>query len=282
MSIGQVTRDDRVGVIGLGRIGGGIAERLCDAGWKVSVYDLRADAAQRFRERAQVALDSAELARTCACVLIAVYDADQLDEVMAGPAGMLSAGVGGLSVLVLSTVPHRRLLAAAEQAAAVGITLLDCGVTPGFAASTGELVTFVGGLDAAVDRVRPVLETISKLPLHMGPLGAGMQAKIANNVCTYVTMLGMWQARELAERGGLDLAKLAEGVAASALMTKGHTAMLLAASRPETSRRYTADVLHKDLAAARELAGELGVDIPAIELADSIRNRIAAVEEPNR
>ena len=73
-------------------------------------------------------------------------------------------------------------------------------------AHAGTLCVMVGGPRPAFDQVRPVLDTVGDLVLHLGPLGAGLAAKLARNLVGYVTMLGAQEGRALAAATGTDLA----------------------------------------------------------------------------
>jgi 3-hydroxyisobutyrate dehydrogenase-like beta-hydroxyacid dehydrogenase len=95
-------------VIGLRRIGGGIAERLCSTGWKTAVVDIVPEVAERWRGRALVAGSNAQIAGTCNVILVAVHDGGELEEVVSGPHGFTSAGADGTTCLLLSTIPRAR------------------------------------------------------------------------------------------------------------------------------------------------------------------------------
>ena len=73
----------------------------------------------------------------------------------------------------------------------------------------------VGGDAAVIERIRPVLDAFSSLVVHMGPLGAGLQAKLARNLVQYGSWLAAYEAQVLAEAAGIELAKLAQVIRAS-------------------------------------------------------------------
>jgi 3-hydroxyisobutyrate dehydrogenase len=103
--------------------------------------------------------------------------------------------------------------------------VVDCGVSGGpDASATGELVCMIGGSEEEVDRLRPVLDAVSCLVLHMRPPGAGLAAKLARNLITYGSWLAAFEAQELAEAAGIDLLKLGEAARESDKRIGGATA----------------------------------------------------------
>jgi 3-hydroxyisobutyrate dehydrogenase len=275
-----------VGVIGLGEIGGHVARALSRAGWKVFGYDVRAEAFEQFPE-AQRAASVRELADASQTVLVAVYNDDQLRDVIAGPDGVLTAGTPPATVCVLSTVTLGTLRWGADTAAEHGVQLIDCGVTGGTGLrTTGKIVVFAGGSDAALAAARPPLEAFADPLLHMGALGTGMQAKLARNLMHYSGWYAAWEAARVAAGCGIDIDNLIEGHRISNLRSSGGaTALLSGGIRPgqppesidEASRRHRlamADFARKDLGYVLELAAELGITLPGAELT---RDRIDLV-----
>ena len=220
-------------------------------------------------------------------VLVAVVDDAQVRSVITGPDGVLSAGRSGIAVIVLSTVSIETALDVAAQAANSGVLVVDCGVSGGpGAAASGQLVCMVGGTAEALDRVRPVLDVLGSLILHMGPVGAGLSAKLARNVVQYGSWLAAYEAQVLAEAAGIPLPLLAEAIRESDRHIGGASTLMFR----QTAAPLRADVptdaglippmsagnrlAHKDLAAAIDLGRELGVDLPLAKLTDEYADLI--------
>ncbi|HVT41576.1 MAG TPA: NAD(P)-dependent oxidoreductase [Acidimicrobiales bacterium] len=275
----------RVGVIGLGDMGGGIATSLIRGGVAVTVCDVREEATAPFREGAGVAATPAALAAASDVVLVVVFNDAQVRAVLQGPDGVFAGAAPGTVALIISTIPTASVLELRAAGADHGVSVLDCGVSGGpDASASGELVCMIGGSAEEVERVRPVLDVISCLVLHMGPPGAGLAAKLARNLITYGSWLAAYEAQELAEAAGIDLVKLGEATresdkrigGASRLMFRttaepwpdGTDAGLLGAMRAG------ADTALKDLAAIRELGRELGVALPLADLTERRTDRI--------
>lgn len=274
-----------VGVIGLGEIGRGVAEGLARAGTDLVVCDVRPEATGAFAGTARVAATPGQVGGLCDVVVVAVVDDPQVRAVLAGPGGALAAMAEGTAVVVLSTIPVAALREVAAEAAARGVAVVDCGVSGGpSAAAEGQLVSMVGGRSEDVERVRPVLEAFSSEVVAMGPLGAGLQAKLARNLVQYVSWMAAHEAQRLAEAAGVKLSRLARVIKASDARIGGAAALMFrptaAPFGPDddaglvAAMRIAAGLAHKDLRAALDLAGELGVALPVTELAEG---RIDAV-----
>ena len=155
----------------------------------------------------------AALATRSDVVLVAVFDDAQVRAVLQGPDGVFAGAAPGTAVVIVSTIPPATVLELRAEGAPHGVTVVDCGVSGGpDAAASGELVCMIGGSAEEVDQVRPVLDVISCLVLHMGPPGAGLAAKLARNLITYGSWLAAFEAQELAEAAGIDLIKLGEAM----------------------------------------------------------------------
>ncbi len=282
------------GVVGLGDIGRGVAGTLARSGVDLTVCDVRPEAAEPFRPGARVAATPAEGAAASDGVVVAGGDDAQVRTVITGPNGILAAGRPGIAVIVLSTVSIETALDVAGQAARHGVLVVDCGVRGGpGAAASGQLVCMVGGTDEAMVRVRPVLEVLGSRVLHMGPVGAGLSAKLARNLVQYGSWLAAYEAQVLAEAAGIPLPLLAEAIRESDRHIGGASTLMFR----ETARPLRADVptdagllppmsaanrlAHKDLGAAIALAATLGVDVPLARLTEAYADRVFGMpEEP--
>ena len=195
----------RIGFIGLGNMGGGMAANLAKAGHAVRAFDLSEAALARAVDagcaRATMAREAAADAETVVTMLPAgahvrsVY-ADAL--VGAAPASAL--------LIDCSTIDVASARAVAASAAARGYAAIDAPVSGGIAAANAGTLTFmVGGDPQAFARARPILAAMGKAVIHAGDRGAGQAAKIANNMLLGATMVATCEAFLLAKKLGLDL-----------------------------------------------------------------------------
>jgi 3-hydroxyisobutyrate dehydrogenase-like beta-hydroxyacid dehydrogenase len=268
-----------VGVIGLGDIGRGVAEAVVRAGLSLVVCDLRPEATAPFAANAHVAGSAADVGARSDVVVVAVVNDHQVLAVLDGDDGVLHAAVPGSTVIVLSTVSPGTVEIAAGLAERRDVDVIDCGVSGGPQASAeGTLVAMVGGDAAVIERVRPVLAAFTSLVVHMGPLGAGLKAKLARNLVQYGSWLAAYEAQVLAEAAGIELAKLAEVIRESDKLIGGASRLMfrdtVAPLPPDTHPVITdamgagASLAHKDLKAAIELGRTLGLQLPLAQMTD--------------
>ena len=278
-----------VGVIGLGDIGRGVADAVVRAGFTLVVCDLRTEATATFRDTAHVAATPAVLGARADVVVVAVVNDGQVLSVLDGSDGALADAKPGSAIVILSTVSPRTIEAAAALAARGDVDVVDCGVSGGPQASAdGTLVAMVGGDAAVIERVRPVLDCFTSLVVHMGPLGAGIKAKLARNLVQYGSWLAAYEAQLLAEAAGIELAKLAEVIresdkligGASRLMFRDTVAPLPADTHPVIADAMAAGaaLAHKDLRAALELGRELSLPLPLAQMTEDRCDAVFGLE----
>jgi 3-hydroxyisobutyrate dehydrogenase-like beta-hydroxyacid dehydrogenase len=287
----QRTHGPTIGVIGLGTIGSGIATNVHAAGLPLVVCDIRAEATHRHADYAAVAVSPADLARESDVVVVAVVDDEQVRAVLSGPGGALAVGVPGTTVVVVSTITSACVAALGAEAAALGVPIVDCGVSGGpSAAASGNLVCMCGGDPEVIATLTPLFEAIGSLTVTMGPFGAGLTAKLARNLVQYGGWLAAYEGQVLAESAGIELAKLAQVVRASDAQSGGPATLMFrqtvtsftAADDQGLVRamQAAADLARKDLRAALALAEELELELPLAAMAEAHCDEIFGVGVP--
>ena len=263
----------RAGIVGLGMIGAGVARSLGNSGSRAVGYDVRPEAAQALADVLDAASSPAEVARRSDVVHVAVLDAAQAAAVLSGPDGVLAGAHDGTVVLVLSTLSPAGLADLVALGEAAGVPVLDCGVMRGDLADRNGLVASVGGEEAVVESVRPVVEAWAARLVHCGPVGAGMTVKIGRNAVTF----GMWRALEETTRM-MIAAGVREDDFIAALEASDPAGELLFQQRrligdapAGTPAREAAvaqgrAIMTKDMAAVAELAGRAGVATPMLDV----------------
>lgn len=174
---------ERIGFIGLGAMGSGMAANLLAKGWPLTVWAHRnREAVQRLVEKgASDAASPRALAEASDIVILCVTGSPQVETIVNGADGLAAAG-RELVIVDCSTSNPSSTVALAQNLAAKGITLVDAPLarTPKEAAE-GTLDVMAGGSAEALARVRPVLEVFSARIIHTGPIGSGHTMKLLNN-----------------------------------------------------------------------------------------------------
>jgi 3-hydroxyisobutyrate dehydrogenase len=194
----------RVGFVGLGSQGAPMARRIVDAGFPTTLWARRPVSLEPFAgTMAATAATPAELGAASDVLCVCVVDDAGVDEVLRGPDGALAAMADGSIVIVHSTVHPATCLRLQQDYPALSI--LDAPVSGGgHKATAGELLVMVGGPADIVERCRPILEASGDPVLHIGPLGAGQEAKVLNNAVFTAQLALAAEAFELATARQLD------------------------------------------------------------------------------
>jgi len=193
----------RIGFIGLGNMGGGMAANLAKAGHDVRAFDLSAAALDRAAEAGCLAAESATEAMDGAEAIVTMLPAAPHVEQVYQDA--LFAAETGTLLIDCSTIDVATARRVAERAGAKGLIAVDAPVSGGIsAANAGTLTFMVGGSQEAFARAEPILAAMGKAVIHAGGNGAGQAAKIANNMLLGATMIATCEAFLLAQKLGLD------------------------------------------------------------------------------
>ncbi|KQN90545.1 3-hydroxyisobutyrate dehydrogenase [Sphingomonas sp. Leaf231] len=193
----------RVGFIGLGNMGGGMAANLAKKGHDVRAFDLSAAALDAARAAGCLPVGSAREAADGAEAVITMLPAGtHVAQVYADSLGETAVDTVLIDCSTIDLATARRI---AAEAAARGIAAVDAPVSGGIAAAQAGTLTFmVGGTVQGFDRARPFLDDMGKAVIHAGESGAGQVAKMCNNLILGATMAATCEAFALAERLGLD------------------------------------------------------------------------------
>lgn len=197
----------RIGFIGVGNMGGRICRRILDAGLPLTGHD--PDPAQLERYDVPAAGSIAAAMEGADVVLFSLPDSTVVEAVVLGDDGVLAHARTGQVIVDLSTASPFSTMKLHDLLAARGAEYLDAGISGGAAAAeTGTLAIMAGGSEAALESVRPVLDTFAAHVFHMGPSGTGHMAKLLNNFLNAVSLAATAEVMVAAKRGGLDLTRL--------------------------------------------------------------------------
>ena len=257
----------RVGFIGLGSQGGPMARQIAESDFPTTLWARRAASLEPFADTtADVAASPAELAAASDLVCVCVLGDADVEEVVAGPAGVLSGLAEGGVIAVHSTTHPDTCRRLAERAASQGVALLDAPVSGGGAAALErKLLVMVGGDASAVEACRPVFETYGSPVLYLGPVGSGQVAKLLNNLLMTANLGTAAATYALGNQLGVDLSALAD------VFTHG-TGRSFSASGPlpragfqlPVMGQHAGPLLQKDVRLLVELASAAGAETGAV------------------
>jgi 3-hydroxyisobutyrate dehydrogenase/2-hydroxy-3-oxopropionate reductase len=255
-----------VAILGTGRMGSAMAERLAGQGVSVVVFNRSVDRAHALAERigASVAATPAEAADGADVVISMVADDAAVRAMYDGPDGV-PAGIGqGAVAIDMSTVMPDTIRAIAPAVRTRGAGVLDAPVS-GSVGSTlaGELTIMAGGEAADLERARPVLDRLAKRVFHMGELGTGAAMKLAVNTLIYGLNGAIAEGLVLAERNSIDRALAYDVLAASAAGAPFVVYKRAAFVDPDgTPVAFSLALADKDLRLIRQLADASGTAMP--------------------
>ncbi|MBY4596220.1 3-hydroxyisobutyrate dehydrogenase [Ottowia caeni] len=273
------TTPTTVAFIGLGNMGGPMAVNLHKAGYKVSAFDLSADALAKVSEQGVTAAASAKAAVEGVQIVISMLPASRhVEALYLGEGGLLGQLPAGTLVIDCSTIAPASAQKVAAAAQARGVAMIDAPVSGGVAgAAAGTLTFIVGGEAEALERARPLLQAMGKNIFHMGAAGAGQVAKLCNNMALGVIMAVTGEAIALGVAHGLDAKDLSQMMAVStsrSWATEVCNPWPGVLENAPSSRGYSGgfgnDLMLKDLGLAVEAAMGVGATIPLGELARNL------------
>ena len=261
----------RLGLIGLGAVGGRLAARLLDRFVSLAVLDTNEERVARICARgARAEADAKELGSACDVVLLSLPSPAALREVMEGPRGLLAGIRAGTIVVDTSTLDPDSSVEWAARSEERGARYLDapitCSVTSGggtAAAACGELTFLVGGSREAFDAVRDVLETLGRRFHHLGPPGSGSVMKLVSNHISGIQTLAIAEALNLAEACGFSAERTlkicSDTVAASYVLDSIVKARLESSAN---TTHFAIELMAKDHRLAEALADRHGIELP--------------------
>jgi 3-hydroxyisobutyrate dehydrogenase-like beta-hydroxyacid dehydrogenase len=254
----------RIGFVGLGVMGGGIAGRLLDAGHEVVGHNrTRAKAAPHLERGMSWAETPREAAETSDTVFSMVTDTRALEAITQGPDGILAGLSPGQIYVDMSTVSPAVSRSLAEQVAALGASMLDAPVSGSvITLEEGKLSVIVGGDQAVFERVLPLLRDIGPTVTRVGGNGQAVLMKIATNLSLAVQMLAFSEGVLLAEKGGISREDAVEVMTNSVIaspMVKYRGPFVL--DQPDEAW-FDCNMMQKDMVLALELGRDLDVPLP--------------------
>lgn len=262
----------RVAILGLGIMGGGMANRLLSKGYPVSVYNRSYEKAASLASLGAFAAHTPrETAARSEVVIAMVADDAASRSVWLGHDGALAGAKSGSLLLESSTLSVKwvkELCAAATQQNCEFLDAPVTGTKPH--AASGELFFMVGGSAEGFARARDVLSALGREVLHLGPTGSGALIKLINNFVCGVEAAAFAEALAFVTAGGLDREKCISVLGTGALASPLIKRMLASMAANDFTPNFPLKLMAKDIGYAIKEAENCGVPlrtaVPALEI----------------
>jgi len=268
----------KIGLVGLGRMGGAMARRLTEQGHSVVAWDLRAKQVEAMGNTIEAAPHPRAVADAAEAVLSIITEDNGIRRVFTGKDGFLEADVAGKLFIEMSTLQPMTIRELVPQVEAKGARLVDSpvlGTIP--SVRDGKLVALMGGRDEDVARATQILAPLTRRVIHMGPSGSGSVMKLAANLGMGTYLQAVAEALALGDRYNLSiplmLDALMEGAFASPWL-KAKTEQFKGAKGDTT---LDVKSIRKDLMSALATGAAKGVPMPAT--AGALASASAAVAQ---
>ncbi len=250
----------KIGFIGLGKMGHPMAANILKAGYELTILDVRRESSQDLEAAGAGRVDTPyEVAARSDVLLTCLPSPEVANEVVLGEEGVFAGMARNSTYIDTGTNPPsfmRRISGIGQER---GIHVLDAPISGGtVGARAATLTIFVGGIEEDLERVRPVLETIGRKIVYMGPAGSGNAIKLINNLMLFVNFVGACEGVAMGARAGIE-PRLLLDVITSSMGQSRIFEHALAAFLDGEAIGGTTDLAAKDMQLGVEFADELGV-----------------------
>jgi len=241
---------NKVGLVGLGAMGQGVAKNLLSKGYEVVGFDIRSEALKLFVEKGGRAAECLSgLGGECNTVISFVVNDEQTEQLLFDKDGLLSGLRAGSVLIACSTMAPAYVMELASRLKTREIELIDAPVTGGaVGADNGTLTVMAGGEKKTFEQARPILEAFGSRVFYLGEAGAGSRMKVVNQLLCGVHLAAAGEALAMAQRQGLPMDATFEilaGGAAGSWMFKDRGPRMIA--EDFSIARSTIDIFVKDL-----------------------------------
>ena len=202
-----MVRRNTVGVIGLGRMGGPVAQRFMQSEFPLMVWDILPGCCEPFENKDNVRIaHSGEMARECSIIFFVVPSSAEIAHCFKGKDGILQNARKGLILCDLTTSDPVETRKLASRAAGRGVHYLDAGMSGGPAGIlAGKLTLMIGGDAEVLRRTKPYLAPFVENIFHLGSLGSGHAMKLIHNMVLHTIFLATCEGARVAERMGMQV-----------------------------------------------------------------------------
>ena len=253
----------KIGFIGLGNVGGKLAESLLRNNFKLTVLDLDSKLMEKFEKKgASLTNTPKELAKNVDLIITCLPSPKICAEVMESPEGII-AGISKNKIwLEMSTTDESEVKRLGRLISKKGGIPLDSPVSGGcHRAATGNIAIFVGGQRFAFEKILPVLKCMGRKILHTGDLGSASVLKVITNYLASVHLAAIGEAWAVAKKSNLNLEKTFKGIGISSGNSFVHETESQVILNGSYNINFTMDLVEKDMNLFNELSKKLGLDL---------------------
>jgi 3-hydroxyisobutyrate dehydrogenase len=254
----------RIGFVGLGIMGKGMAKTLLQAGYELTVYNRTRNKAEEFvKLGAKVAETPADAASGNDVVITMLADPAAVTELVLGKNGIVEGLKAGSTLIDCSTVDPTTTALTLEAAEAKGADFLDSPVAGSKdAAAKGELILMVGGKEETLSKVRDVLETISKRIIYAGPSGSGTMLKLCFNLMVAHMAAAISESLVLGVKSGLKAETIIEAIMSGAIGAQFYEWKGGCMMNRDFTTNFSTKLMHKDLNLIMSAGYSLNTPLP--------------------
>lgn len=253
-----------VGFVGIGQMGTHMSNRILEAGYNLTVHDLRKEAASHLLEKGAKWGDTPkDIAKSCQVVISSLPTPQDVEQIVYGANGLKSGWKDGDIYVDMSTNSPSTIRKIAKDAETMGVAVLDAPVSGGTkGAEMGTLTIMVGGDLASLERVRKVLETMGQKIFPVGDVGCGNIAKLVNNMialaCNSISIEGF----VLGVKAGINPKVLWEIITVSTGNNWSLQQYPTTVFKGNFKPGFRVGLAYKDIGLALDLGKEYGVPLP--------------------
>ena len=273
----------KIAILGTGRMGSAMGERLLDQGHTFTVWNRTASKTSALTARgATLAHTPAEAVKDSEVIISVLTDAKAIDGAYLSDTGALSSSVKGKLFIDMSTVRPQTGIDLGSKLKSAGAGFVECpvGGTVG-PARDGKLLGLAGGSDEDFEKAKPILTQMCRRLEHVGPVGSGASLKLAINLPLLVYWQALGEALSLAQKSGLKPEKIMDilsDTSGTPAILKMRTPAVVAAleGKQADAAHFNIDSIRKDLRTMVEEADNLGYPLPTANAALEAFNSASA------
>jgi len=254
----------RIGFVGLGIMGRGMAENLLKAGYELAAYNRSRSRAEELAKLGAAVADTPALAAQGRDVVITMLaDPPAINDAVLGPDGVIEGLQSGAVLIDCSTVDPATTRAIREAAHTRSAKVLDSPVAGSKdAAAKGELILMVGGEESVLEEVRPILDVVSKKIIYAGKSGSGTSLKLCFNLTVAHMAAALSQALVLGVKSGLKPETIIDTFMAGVIGSRFYEWKGGCIMDRDFSTSFSLKLMHKDLNLVMQAGYASGVPLP--------------------